>query len=74
MSMFDWPRTAEWDGKDLAAVQVATARLPRVQGRPAAEVDKDWNLKLLGVPVELGTRISVSEAGSVLLNDWLDLS
>ena len=53
-------RVARWDGRDLAAVQVATALLPRTEGRPAAEVDADWNLTVYGIAVALGAEVVVS--------------
>ena len=43
-----------WDGKNLAAIQAVTAGIPRRDGRPAAEVDADWNLTVLDVPVPVG--------------------
>jgi hypothetical protein len=54
-------RTATWDGKDFAAVQIATFWLPRVEGRPAAEVNKHWDLTILGTPVAVGTMITVTK-------------
>lgn len=55
-------RVAVWDGKDLAAVQVATALLPRVHGRPAAEVDgPEWNrLTVCGTTVPHGYVVVVN--------------
>jgi hypothetical protein len=40
-----------WDGKNLAAIQMLTCGIPRRNGRPAAEVDADWNLRVLDVAV-----------------------
>jgi hypothetical protein len=54
-----------WDGKDLAAIQMATAGIPREHGRPAAEVDAEWNLTVAGVPLWPGDAIEVSPAGEV---------
>jgi hypothetical protein len=54
-------RTARWDGKDLAAVQIATWPLPRRNGRPAAEVTKDWDLFINGTFVPTGSLIVVRD-------------
>lgn len=49
-----------WDGKDLAAVQIATFRLPRPFGAPAAQVDRDWDLTVNGMPVAVGQFIAIT--------------
>lgn len=54
-----------WDGKNLAAVQMACVTVPRVHGRPCYEVDKDWNLTLAGSPVPVGAVITVTGNGLV---------
>ena len=48
---------AVWDGKNLAIIQTVTGGIPRRNGRPAVEVDKDWNLRVLDVPVPVGSRV-----------------
>jgi hypothetical protein len=55
-------RVARWDGRDLAAIQVATALLPRVHGRPAAEVDgPEWGrLTVCGTTVPAGFVVVVN--------------
>jgi hypothetical protein len=66
-----WPAAADgtvagvWDGRNLAAVQIATAVVPRVHGRPCAEVDAEWNLTVAGVPVPAGAAIAITSAGVV---------
>jgi hypothetical protein len=54
-----------WDGKDLASVQMLTCKVPRREGRPAAEVDADWNLTVLDIPAAIGTTIFVTLEGDV---------
>lgn len=49
-----------WDGKNLAVIQLATLHL-RVQGAPAAHVDRDWNLTVSGKPVAIGEVLHVSQ-------------
>jgi hypothetical protein len=61
-----------WDGKDFAAIQTITADIPRRNGRPAAEVDKDWNLTVLDVPVPVGWR--VYEDGQVTPDEDLPMT
>lgn len=56
-----------WDGSDLAAIQILTHPLPRRQGRPAAEVDSDWNLRVLGSPVDVGQRVTVTDGGALII-------
>jgi hypothetical protein len=58
-------RRVTWDGKDFAAIQTATAAVPRVHGRPCAEVDEDWRLSVAGVPLVPGDSIEVSESGEI---------
>jgi len=53
-------RSVTWDGKNLAAVQALAALLPRTEGRPVAEVDKDWNLTVAGIPVMIGATVTVT--------------
>ena len=55
-------RAARWDGRDLAAVQAATALLPRIEGRPAAEVDgPEWGrLTVCGTTVPPGFVVVVN--------------
>jgi hypothetical protein len=66
--MRDQIRSAVWDGKDLAAVQMAAYPLPRVFGRPAAEVDADWNLTVHGAEVRVGDLITVTEDGQFTID------
>jgi hypothetical protein len=62
-----------WDGKDLAAIQAATGWIRRENGRPAAEVDRDWNLTVKfgpepgaqRAPVRVGEHIQVGERGHI---------
>jgi hypothetical protein len=61
-------RSAVWDGRDLAAVQMATYPLPRESGRPLAEVDADWNLAVHGVEVRVGDVITVFEDGGFTID------
>jgi hypothetical protein len=63
-------RSAVWDGKDLAAVQMATFPLPRLFGRPAAEVDANWNLTIYGTPVQVGDLITVTGDGQFMIDAW----
>lgn len=68
-------RTAVWDGKDLAAIQTATWLLPRIHGRPAAEVDPQWNLTINGMPMRISDRIVVVRTGDVTvyrLINWFE--
>jgi hypothetical protein len=62
------PQPGIWDGKNLAAIQVATAIVPRFYGRPCAEVDPYWNLTLHGEPVEVGDTIMICEHGLVTVH------
>lgn len=68
--MTDGERSAVWDGKDLAAVQMATFPLPRHHGRPAAEVDAGWNLTVHGVEVQVGDLITVTGDGQFTIDSW----
>jgi hypothetical protein len=52
---------ALWDGKNLAAIQMATRRVKREHGRPAAEVDESWNLTINGDPVAVGSFIMTND-------------
>lgn len=54
-----------WDGKNLAAIQMAASRVPRVHGRPAAEVDADWHLTVCGFPLVPGDAIEVEPGGEI---------
>lgn len=58
-------KTVFWDGKDLASIQELTFSLPRVHGRPAAEVDAEGNLKVQGAPVLVGQYVTVFDDGTV---------
>lgn len=53
-------RTARWDGKDFAAVQIATWPLARTSGRPAAEVTPEWDLFVNDEFVPTGSVITVT--------------
>ena len=48
-----------WDGKNLAAIQMLTCKLSRKHGRPVAEVDRDWHLTVLGIPVPVGSSVQL---------------
>jgi hypothetical protein len=50
-----------WDGKNLAAVQMATCKARREHGRPAAEVDEAWNLTVNSMPVPVGSFIMTTD-------------
>jgi hypothetical protein len=63
-------REAVWDGKHLAAVQMATFPLPRRNGRPAAEVDANWNLAICGITVQIGDLITVTQDGQFTIDSW----
>jgi hypothetical protein len=60
-----------WNGKDFAAVQKATFHLPRVYGRPAAEVKKQsekerkngFELTIQGKEVPYGSKITIHNGG-----------
>jgi hypothetical protein len=60
--------TITWDGKDLAAIQAATAHLPREAGEPFATVGQGpgpLRLRLGGVPVKVGSVITIDPDGLV---------
>jgi hypothetical protein len=64
-----------WDGKNLAAIQMATGWIPREHGRPTAEVDREWNLTLKVSPFEpdrvfvpVGSDIFVGEVGHISIS------
>lgn len=59
-----------WDGRNLAVIQMATCKIPRRAGRPAAEVDEDWNLTILDQPVPRGHIVS---ADGAVLGPWMEV-
>jgi hypothetical protein len=60
--------TVTWDGKDFAVIQMLP--LPRKPGMPYATVDQDWNLYLKGIPVPVGTVITVDPvSGACAVDD-----
>jgi hypothetical protein len=70
---------ATWDGRDLAAIQMLVAGVPRFQGLPVARVTPDWQLSVLThagmheVPVGYEVHV-IGERVSVALVTRLDLS
>lgn len=65
--------SVQWDGKDLAAVQMLTASAPRQHGVPAARVDADWNLTVMTTdglrPVRIGQYVLADEHGCLTVSD-----
>jgi len=59
-------RTAPWDGKNLAVIQMA--RIPHEHGRPPYDVRIEadgWHLSVAGVPLLPGDAIEVSPSGEI---------
>lgn len=66
-------RSVQWDGKDLAAIQMLTATAEHWHGVPAARVDADWNLTVMTTgglrAVRIGQYVLADEHGCLTVSD-----